>query len=116
MGKGTLKQIIDSGELAGDDLEAALNALRSRKADGGIARLGFKFGGSAKFLKKISNKMIKKAADDIFPTDDYKYDAELVVDALVENNPKIFKNMLAGDLDDALRSELYGLAVSETGN
>jgi hypothetical protein len=115
MGKGTLKQIIDSGELAGDDLEAALNALRSRKADGGIARLGFKFGGSAKFLKKISNKMIKKAADDIFPTDDYKYDAELVVDALVENNPKIFKNMLAGDLDDALRSELYGLAVSETG-
>jgi hypothetical protein len=86
------------------------------KADGGIARLGFKFGGSSKFLKKISNKMIKKAADDIFPTDDYKYDAELVVDALVENNPKIFKNMLAGDLDDALRSELYGLAVSETGN
>jgi hypothetical protein len=85
-------------------------------ADGGIARLGFKFGGSSKFLKKISSKMIKKAADDIFPTDDYKYDAELVVDALVENNPKIFKNMLAGDLDDALRSELYGLAVSETGN
>ena len=29
MGKGTLKQIIDSGELAGDDLEAALNALLS---------------------------------------------------------------------------------------
>jgi hypothetical protein len=85
------------------------------KADGGIARLGFKFGGSSKFLKKINSKMIKKAADDIFPTDDYKYDAELVVDALVENNPKIFKNMLAGDLDDALRSELYGLAVSETG-
>jgi hypothetical protein len=85
-------------------------------ADGGIARLGFKFGGSSKFLKKINSKMIKKAADDIFPTDDYKYDAELVVDALVENNPKIFKNMLAGDLDDALRSELYGLAVSETGN
>jgi hypothetical protein len=84
-------------------------------ADGGIARLGFKFGGSSKFLKKINSKMIKKAADDIFPTDDYKYDAELVVDALVENNPKIFKNMLAGDLDDALRSELYGLAVSETG-
>jgi hypothetical protein len=84
-------------------------------ADGGIARIGFKFGGSSKFLKKISNKMIKKAADDIFPTDDYKYDAALVVDALVENNPKIFKNMLAGDLDDALRSELYGLAVSETG-
>ena len=59
--------------------------------------------------------MIKKAADDIFPTDDYKYDAEMVVDALVENNPIIFKNMLADDLDDALRSDLYGLAVRETG-
>ena len=59
--------------------------------------------------------MIKKAADDIFPTDDYKYDADLVVEALVENNPKLFKNLLANDLDDALRSELYGLAVSETG-
>jgi hypothetical protein len=60
--------------------------------------------------------MIKKAADDIFPTDDYKYDAEMVVDALVENNPRIFKNMLADDLDDALRSDLYGLAVAETGS
>ena len=59
--------------------------------------------------------MIKKAADDIYPTDDYKYDAEMVVDALVENNPKLFKNMLADDLDDALRSDLYGLAVRETG-
>jgi hypothetical protein len=88
-------------------------------ADGGIAgldtRQGYRFGGSSKILKRISNKMIKKAADDIFPTDDYKYDAEMVVDALVENNPIIFKNMLADDLDDALRSDLYGLAVRETG-
>ena len=86
-------------------------------ADGGIARLGLKFGGKAakNILSKIDDTMIKKAADDIFPTDDYKYDAELVVDALVENNPTLFKNLLADDLDDALRSELYGLAVSETG-
>jgi len=90
-------------------------------ADGGIAgldtRQGLRFGGKAakNILSKIDDTMIKKAADDIFPTDDYKYDAELVVDALVENNPKIFKNLLADDLDDALRSELYGLAVSETG-
>jgi hypothetical protein len=121
MGKGTLKEIIDSGELVGDDLQAALNALRSRKADGGLAgldtRQGLRIGGKAgkTILSKINDKMIKKAADDIFPTDDYKYDAELVVDALVENNPKLFKNLLADDLDDALRSELYGLAVSETG-
>ena len=90
-------------------------------ADGGIAgldtRQGLRFGGKAgkAILSKIDDKMIKKAADDIFPTDDYKYDAEMVVEALVENNPKLFKNLLADDLDDALRSELYGLAVSETG-
>jgi len=90
-------------------------------ADGGIAgldtRQGLRFGGKAgkNILSKIDDKMIKKAADDIFPTDDYKYDAEMVVEALVENNPKLFKNLLADDLDDALRSELYGLAVSETG-
>ena len=90
-------------------------------ADGGIAgletRQGLKFGGKIgkSILAKIDDTMIKKAADDIFPTDDYKYDAEMVVEALVENNPKLFKNLLADDLDDALRSELYGLAVSETG-
>jgi len=90
-------------------------------ADGGIAgletRQGLKFGGkiAKNILSKIDDTMIKKAADDIFPTDDYKYDAEMVVEALVENNPKLFKNLLADDLDDALRSDLYGLAVRETG-
>jgi hypothetical protein len=90
-------------------------------ADGGIAgldtRQGLRFGGKAgkAILSKIDDTMIKKAADDIFPTDDYKYDAEMVVEALVENNPKLFKNLLADDLDDALRSDLYGLAVRETG-
>jgi hypothetical protein len=49
MGKGTLKEIIDSGELAGDDLQAALNALRSRKAYGG--RAGYAQGGLAKILE-----------------------------------------------------------------
>ena len=49
IGKGTLREIIDSGELMGDDLEAALNALRSRKADGG--RAGYAKGGLAKILE-----------------------------------------------------------------
>ena len=40
----------------------------------------------------------------------------MVVESLVENNPKLFKNLLADDLDDALRSDLYGLAVRETGS
>ncbi len=91
-------------------------------ADGGIAgletRQGLRFGGKAakNILAKINKKMIQDAADDIFPTGDYKYDAEMVVESLVENNPKLFKNLLAEDLDDALRSELYGLAVGETGS
>ena len=72
IGKGTLKEMIDSGELLADDLQAALNALRSRKADGGIAgletRQGLKIGGKAakSILAKIDDTMIKKAADDIF--------------------------------------------------
>jgi len=49
IGKGTLREIIDSGELMGDDLEAALNALRSRKAYGG--RAGYAKGGLAKILE-----------------------------------------------------------------
>jgi hypothetical protein len=49
MGKGNLKEIIDSGELMGDDLEAAINALRSRKAYGG--RAGYAKGGLAKILE-----------------------------------------------------------------
>ena len=121
--KKVLENVEDAKGLRPD--EPAFDPLTARfvdeLADGGIAgletRQGLKFGGkTAKtILSKIDDKMIKKAADDIFPTDDYKYDAELVVDALVENNPKLFKNLLADDLDDALRSELYGLAVSETG-
>ena len=121
--KKVLENVEDAKGLRPD--EPAFDPLTARfvdeLADGGIAgletRQGLKFGGKAakNILSKIDDKMIKKAADDIFPTDDYKYDAELVVDALVENNPKLFKNLLASDLDDALRSELYGLAVSETG-
>ena len=121
--KKVLENVEDAKGLRPD--EPAFDPLTARfvdeLADGGIAgletRQGLKFGGKTgkSILSKIDDKMIKKAADDIFPTDDYKYDAELVVDALVENNPKLFKNLLADDLDDALRSELYGLAVSETG-
>jgi hypothetical protein len=121
--KRVLENVEDAKGLRPD--EPAFDPLTARfvdeLADGGIAgletRQGLKFGGKTgkSILAKIDDKMIKKAADDIFPTDDYKYDAELVVDALVENNPKLFKNLLADDLDDALRSELYGLAVSETG-
>jgi len=112
MGKGSLREMIESGELAGDDLEAALNALRSRKAEGGRAE--YRVGGVAKaILKKINKKTVKKAVDDIFETGDYKLDAELAAEALVENNPKLFGGKLIDDIDEALRSEIYGLTLAE---
>ena len=52
MGKGSLKQIIDSGELAGDDLDFAINILRDRKADGG--RTGYYGGGQAMVGEDLS--------------------------------------------------------------
>jgi hypothetical protein len=35
--------------------------------------------------------MVKDAVDDIFPSGDYKYDAELASEALVELNPKLLE-------------------------
>jgi len=64
------------------------------------------------FLK--DKKKIKEAYDNIFPTGDYKYDADAVAESLVENNPKIFKNRLYGDLTDAERFEVYGAALDES--
>ena len=57
--------------------------------------------------------MVKDAVDDIFPTGDYKYDAELASEALVELNPKLFGGKLLDDLDDAARSDVYGLVLEE---
>jgi len=83
------------------------------KADGG--RIGFRAGKFvydkvvAKFLK--NQKKLQEAVDDIFPTGDYKYDAEMAADALVENNPQIFKNLLREDLSDEVSSEIYGAVL-----
>jgi hypothetical protein len=83
------------------------------KADGG--RIGFRAG---KFvLDKIVAKLlgdpkkVKQAVDDIFPTGDYKYDAQMAADALVENNPRIFKNKLYEDLDLDTQMEIYGAVL-----
>ena len=57
--------------------------------------------------------MVKDAVDDIFPTGDYKYDAEMAAQALVENNPRLFGNKLIDDLDDAARLDIYGLVLGE---
>jgi len=78
-------------------------------------RVGFKWGSglSKALLRKINKKVIKDAVDDIFPTGDYKMDAELAAEALVENNPKLFGGKLLDDLDDAARSDIYGLVLGE---
>ena len=70
---------------------------------------------SIKILNLLKDKKkIKEAYDNIFPTGDYKYDADAVAESLVENNPKIFKNRLYGDLTDAERFEVYGAALDES--
>ena len=54
---------------------------------------------------------VRAAVDDIFPSGDYKYDAEMAAEALVENNPAAFGGKLIDDIDDATRSEIYGAVL-----
>ena len=54
---------------------------------------------------------IRAAVDDIFPTGDYKYDAQMAAEALVENNPDAFANKLFDDLDDRTRMKIYGAVL-----
>ena len=57
----------------------------------------------------INNDQIKAAVDDIIPTGDPKYDAEMAAEALVENNPQIFgDDVLYEDLDEATQTKIYG--------
>ena len=72
-------------------------------------RVGLKYG--SKKLFNFTKKQLLDAVDDIFPTGDRKYDAEMVSDALVENNPQMFKNKLRDDLLDSERTEIYGIAL-----
>ena len=73
-------------------------------------RVGLKYG--TKKLFNFTKKQLRAAVEDIFPTGDRKYDAEMVSDALVENNPKMFKNKLRDDLLDNERTEIYGAALN----
>ena len=71
---------------------------------------GYKLGKA--FWKLLKDpKKIRAAVDNIFPTGDYKYDAEMAAEALVELNPKVFGGKLIDDLDDATRSEVYGAVI-----
>jgi len=81
-----------------------------KKANGG--RIGLMAGKFVKLVQLLKNKKkVQQAVDDIFPTGDYKMDAEMAAESLVENNPKTFSGMLYEDLDDATRSEVYGAVL-----
>ena len=85
------------------------------KADGG--RIGLMAGSVPKLLKLLKNKKkVQAAVDDIFPTGDYKYDAQMAADALVENNPKIFGNRLYDDLDQDTQMEIYSTVLEPITN
>ena len=87
-------------------------------ADGGIARLGFKYGsrtiarGALAFLnknKKNSEYMIK-ASDNVSPgyaKGDTKYNAELLAEQLADDAGVVYD-----DLDHVTRSEFYGTAYN----
>ena len=105
-------------EVAGvtDDILEEVGEAIVKKADGG--RIGYGKGkivteGIPALIKALlkNKKKVKQAVDDIYPTGDYKYDAEMAADALVENNPKTFKGLLREDLDDLTRSEVYGAVL-----
>ena len=72
------------------------------------------------FTKSQSKKLkvwenpdkVRAAVDDIFSSGDYKMDAQMASEALVENNPKAFGNKLFDDLDDKTRSDIYGAVVN----
>ena len=79
-------------------------------------RAGYFIGGKvgAGILKLLKNKKkVKEAYNNIFPSGDYKYDAEMVAESLVENNPKVFGGRLYEDLTDVERSAVYGAGLEE---
>ena len=86
-----------------------------KKADGG--RIGLLAGSVPKVLKFLKNKKkIDEAVNNIFPTGDYKYDAQMAADSLVENNPQIFGGKLYEDLDMDTQMEVYGAVIGPIQN
>ena len=95
-------------EEAGD-----IDAMTLKKAEGG--RIGFNKGKAVLgFLEIIKNpKKIREAIDNIFKTGDYKMDAEMAAESLVELNPEAFGNKLYDDLDDKTRMQVYGAVIDD---
>jgi hypothetical protein len=85
----------------------------TKKADGG--RIGYSKGKAVLgFLEIIKDpKKIREAIDNIFKTGDYKMDAEMAAESLVELNPQAFGNKLYDDLDDKTRMQVYGAVIDD---
>ena len=109
------KDIIEEGTIFEDNMT---EFGKTKKADGG--RIGFESGkivlGKNIYNLLKNNKKIKKAIDNIFGTGDYKLDADMAAESLVELNPKEFNNMLYEDLPDNVRSEIYGAVIGPIQN
>ena len=107
---------VEEGEIRGGltSLEEWIKMKRGYAAGG---RVGMWKGGGIKVGKNImnllrNNKKINEAVDNIFGSGDYKMDAEMAAESLVELNPKVFGGKLYEDLDDGLRSEIYGAVLN----
>jgi hypothetical protein len=96
-----------------EEIVKEIDVKKTKKADGG--RIGFNKGKAVLgFLEIIKDpKKIKEAVENIFKSGDYKYDAEMAAESLVELNPKAFGNKLYEDLDDKTRMEIYGAVLPE---
>ena len=97
------KDIIKKGELSKPmadktELKRAIAGFREREK-------------AAKLKVWNDPDKVRAAVDDIFSTGDYKMDAEMAAEALVENNPAAFGGKLIDDIDDATRSEIYGAVL-----
>ena len=112
--KGTPK-ITEEGLLELETIYKNMLMKEGRKPNATGGRVPLGGGGIAlKIIALLKNpKKIRAAVDDIFPTGDYKYDADMVAESLVENNPKVFKNRLYDDLTDSERSAVYGAGLEE---
>ena len=87
---------------------------RTENSEGGINRAMYAFGSGVKLAKFLSKKgknlkdEIKKAVNNIFTTDDIKYDADVAVDTMLEELG-VDRNMF--DQKDILNA--YGMAYDE---
>jgi hypothetical protein len=110
-------ELFDSADgLTDDSLKEIMEEIGEvviKKASGG--RIGYSKGKAVLSLVEILKdpKKIREAIDNIFKTGDYKMDAEMAAESLVELNPQAFGGKLYDDLDDKTRMQVYGAVIDD---